>query len=236
MILAASSACAGPPFRTDDPQPVDHHHWEFYLASMYAKDQGGFSGTAPHVELNNGAWENIQLHVILPLSFVHPSGGTTAYGVGDVELGAKYRFIEETESLPQIGTFPQLEIPTGEENQGLGNGSAQLFLPLWVQKSWGPWTTYGGGGYWHNPGHSELNNWFFGWELQRDFSSAFTLGVEVFHSTARGATEGARTGYKLGMIVNFSEEHHLLASVGRDLGDGDVVSIYLAYQWTFGPG
>ena len=48
--------------------------------------------------------------------------------------------------MPQVGIFPLLEVPTAAQ-EGLGNGHATAFLPLWLQKSWGKWTVYGGGGY-----------------------------------------------------------------------------------------
>jgi hypothetical protein len=41
--------------------------------------------------------------------------------------------------------FPLLELPTGNEHRGLGAGHVSAFLPIWVQKSFGEWTTYGGG-------------------------------------------------------------------------------------------
>ncbi|HEV2472203.1 MAG TPA: hypothetical protein VGS41_06025, partial [Chthonomonadales bacterium] len=47
---AAAAASPGPPYVTDDPEPVDLHHWEVYLAAIYANAQTpvGASGTAPH--------------------------------------------------------------------------------------------------------------------------------------------------------------------------------------------
>jgi hypothetical protein len=30
FLLLSSSALAGPPFVTDDPEPVDYLHWELY--------------------------------------------------------------------------------------------------------------------------------------------------------------------------------------------------------------
>jgi len=78
-----------------------------------------------------------------------------------------------------IGTFPFLEIPTGDESRGLGNGDAQVFLPLWLQKAWGPWQTYGGGGYWFNPGEGHQNFYFLGWQLQREMNKYLTIGAEL---------------------------------------------------------
>ena len=103
-----------------------------------------WSGTAPHLEVNYGAFPNFQLYVIAPLAFVRPACRSTQYGYADTELGGKWRFIQETFWHPQVGTFPLLELPTGDRERGLGSGYAHVFLPLWLQKSIGPWTTYGG--------------------------------------------------------------------------------------------
>src|SRR5882724_10068903 len=45
----------GPPFATDDPEPVEYRHWEIYLASQYQHATDGAAGTLPHVEVNYGA-------------------------------------------------------------------------------------------------------------------------------------------------------------------------------------
>jgi hypothetical protein len=75
--------------------------------------------------------------------------------------GIKYRFVAETDSVPQMGVFPLLEVPSGNRHEALGSEQLQLFLPLWLQKSWGrkdnQWTSYGGGGYWITPGRGNQN-------------------------------------------------------------------------------
>ena len=48
-------------------------------------------------------------------------------GYGDTEVGIKYRLLDQTDTLPMIGVFPLVEIPTGDEDKGLGNGKAQYF-------------------------------------------------------------------------------------------------------------
>src|SRR5450432_2667275 len=175
-MLGARGASAGPPFVTDDPEPVKHGHWEIYLASQDQHDSGGWTGTAPQLEVNYGAIKNLQIHVVAPLSYTRPPSGAHAYGVGDVELGAKYRFIDETSWWPQIGTFPLVELPTGNSDRGLGGGDLQVFVPVWLQKSVGRWTSYGGGGYWVHPGAGNRNWVFMGLEVQRRLSTKLTLG------------------------------------------------------------
>ena len=191
--------------------------------------------TAPHVEINYGAIPNLQLHLIAPMVNVNPAGVKAHYGYGDTELGAKYRFIQETDWCPMVGTFPLLEVPTGKSSEGLGNGAAQVFLPIWLQKSWEPWTTYGGGGYWINPGQGNQNFWFFGWVLQRDISKKLTLGAEVYHRTPPFEDGESDTGFNVGAFINFTETQHLIFSAGRDFSGPNRFSYYVAYQLTFGP-
>ncbi len=234
-VFAGSAAWAGPPFVTDDPEPVEYQHGEFYIASQYANNKDGEEGTLPHFEFNYGPLPDLQLHLLIPLAFAHPAGGPTTYGLGDTEIGIKYRFIHETDTTPQVGVFPLVHIPTGDSDRGLGSGHAPVFLPVWVQKSRGPWTTYGGGGYWNNPGAGNRNFWQLGWLVQRDLSEFFTLGAEIFYFGKDTVDGRDRTGYNIGGILNLSEEDHILFSAGRDLAGDNRFSAYLAYQWTFGP-
>ena len=126
-------------------------------------------------------------------------------------------------------------LPTGDKDKELGNGEVQAFLPLWVQKSWGPWKKYGGGGYWIIPGTGNRNYWFFGWELQRDLSKYFTLGAEVFHQTPSEVGGDSLRGFNVGGILNFTDQHHLLFSAGSDFSGPNDASFYIGYQMTFGP-
>ena len=62
-------AAAGPPFITDDPEPVDLGHWEVYAFSDGAIDRNDASGLGPAIEVNYGAAPNLQLHVIADLAY-----------------------------------------------------------------------------------------------------------------------------------------------------------------------
>jgi len=232
-ILAPVLTLAGPPFRTDDPEPVEYKHWELYFASQGSLDPDERSLTAPHVEINYGVFPNVQLHLLAPLEYVKAEGQPSQYGYGDTELGVKFRFIQETDWCPQVGTFPILILPTGNEEKGLGSGETQVFLPLWLQKSWGPLKTYGGGGYWINHGTGNRNYWFLGWEVQYDLSQYLTLGGELFHQTASEVGGESSTGFNVGAIINFSEMHHLLLSAGKNFSGSDDKFYYVGYQLTF---
>ncbi len=235
FFLLPTYIMAGPPFKTDDPEPVEFRHWEIYLAMQYNRDRDETSMTLPHIEANYGLAPDLHLHLLVPALFVKPEGQGSQYGLGDIEFGVKYRLFHEKQYLPQIGIFPLIVIPTGDESRGLGNGRAQVFLPIWLQKILGSWTTYGGGGYWINPGEGNKNWWFFGWEVQRGITGWLTLGAELYYKTPSTEDADASKGYTVGAILNFTQNHHLLISAGQDLQGPNDFNGYIAYQLTFGP-
>lgn len=234
LLIAAflpQAGRSGPPFKTDDPQPVDFHHWEFYLASQQEFAQHGTSATLPHIEVNFGAFQNVQIHVVAPMGYVRTGDGE-AYGYSDTEFGVKYRFLEESDNSPQIGIFPLIEIPTGDAAKQLGAGSLQAYLPVWFQKSWGKLTTYGGAGFWYTPG-TENQNWLFaGWEAQYDFSEIVTVGGELYYHTADKSNGRSGAGFDVGGFINLSENDHILVSLGQSLRGDNAVTGYLGFQYT----
>lgn len=233
-LLVPLAARAGPPFRTDDPQPVDLGHLELYLFAAGQRVPGDKSGIGPAVEFNYGVLPDTQFHVIVPFAFDRPQDMPSHGGLGDCEVGIKYRFLHETDTLPQIGVFPLAEIPTGRADEGLGAGQTQVYLPIWLQKSWGPWTTYGGYGWWRNPGEGNRNWSYLGWLIQRDLGKSVTLGVEAFRNTAMTTGGTASSGFNAGGQANLSEAHHVLFSAGRCFTGAERSFFYVGYQFTAG--
>jgi hypothetical protein len=237
LLLAAISqrALAAPPFLTDDPEPADYKHYEVYFAGVYSGYKPGYFSTVPLLEVNYGAAPNLQLSISTQMVLANPTGGTTQYGFGDVDMGAKYRFIQETKYCPQVSIFPSVELPTGDFARGLGLGRAAVYLPIWMQKSWGKWTLIGGGGYWMNPGPGNSNYWYSGLLLQKQVTKRLNLGCEVFYNTTPILGGPAQAGVNFGGTYDFDEVHHLLFSAGDDIhGSGKGIA-YLGYGWTWGP-
>jgi hypothetical protein len=222
----------GPPYDTDDPEPIELHHWEFYLASHSSHEEGGWEATAPHVEVNYGPASNLHLHFQMPVAFVSPSNGTSHYGLGDLEVGFKYRFIQESKSTPQVGIFPLIEVPTGNKDKELGSGEIQVFLPLWIQKTIGKFTTYGGGGYWINPGEGTKNWWYAGWLVQYQVNKYFNVGTELYHKTPQEIDGDSETRFNFGSVVNVTDHHHVLLSAGRGITGPVLFQGYIGYQYT----
>lgn len=195
LIFHPVAAWAGPPFQTDDPEPIDFRHYEFYTFATSDGTPIETDTAAPAVEFNWGALPNVHLHIIISAAAILPSNnaqfapagiGPNEYGLGDIETGIKYRFVQETKHRPMIGTFTMFELPSGSARRGLGVGKTWYKVPIWAQKSFGPWTTYGGVGETviNVPGYRNFT--YGGWLIQRDIGKKMTLGTEVFSHGAEG--------------------------------------------------
>jgi hypothetical protein len=232
MIFIKFHVCySGPPFFTDDPETVMFRHQEYYISSINTYQAGVWTGTSPHLEFNYGLVPDVQLHLLLPMNYnyvLHQNGN---YGYADTEFGIKFRFIQEKENSPQIGVFPVLEIPT-VKNSEFSNGKTKIFLPVWAQKSWSKLTTYGGAGYWINPGANNKNWVFAGWEAQYSFSPAITIGGELFYHSASTDNSKSSAGFNIGGSINPSEKFHIIFSFGNNLINDHMFSSYIGVLWT----
>lgn len=244
LALACAVAClstaalAGPPFQTDDPEPVEYKNYEFYTFGTADHTAGETDTAGPAVEFNWGAVPNVQLHIILPAAAIFPSAGPRQFGLGDMELGIKYRFVQEGKHRPMIGTFTMFEIPTGNAAKGLGLGKTWYKVPIWLQKSFGPWTTYGGAGITvvNTPGFR--NYPFVGWLVQRDLGRKLTLAAETYYHGPEGpAAPQIRpaTLLDIGGYYKFRDPgFQLLFSYGHTVVGQKETYAYLGLYWTWG--
>jgi hypothetical protein len=230
--LAPTAAIAGPPYRTDDPEPTPFGHYELYTFSTGMVARDGTSGSLPAFELNYGLIPNGQLTIDASVAFDSPSNDSTQFGYGDTPISFKYRFIQEDKEgwRPQVAVFPLVQLPTGDHSRGLGAGHVLAFLPIWAQKSFGDWTTYGGGGYWINQGSvGDKDYWFFGALLQRKITDKLSVAGEIFHQTANTVDGDDSTGFNFGAIYNFNEHDHFVFSAGRGLQNADTTNDFSWY-------
>ena len=241
LCVLSIPGLAGPPFQTDDPQPIDFRHYELYTFGTLSRASGETDTTGPAVEFNWGALPNVHLHLIVPAAAVFPASaaGPKTFGIGDIELGVKYRFVQETKRRPMIGTFVMFELPSGNSARGLGVGKTWYKLPLWVQKSFGPWTTYAGGGetvFRHVPGFRSYP--FAGWLVQRDLGKKLTLGTEIYYHGPTGlATAQPRpaTLVDIGGYYKFRDPgFQFLFCYGHSVIGERETYAYAGLYWTWG--
>jgi hypothetical protein len=234
LLLASGPALAGPPFTTDDPEPTDYGHIESYLFSQAVRADHVTAGSGLGLEVDYGAFPDVQLTGVFSLSYQPDNSGRTQYGPGPVQLSAKYRFIEEDDDgwRPQVAFFPQINLPADSH---VGPAETREYIPVWAQKSFGPWTTFGGGGYWINPGAGNRNYWFEGWALLRQVMPNLRLGAEIFHQTPDTIHGASQTGYNGAFLFDLNDNWHIVGSAGSGIVHAtgtNQFSYYLALEWT----
>ena len=247
LMFLAAPGFAGPPFQTDDPEPIDFKNYEFYTFASSDGTRVETDTVGPAVEFNWGALPNVHLHVIVPAAAIFPSNnpsfapsgtGPRAFGLGDIELGIKYRFVQESKYVPMIGTFTMFEMPSGDAARGLGVGTTWYKLPLWAQKKIGEYTTYGGGGVTINNAPGYRNYPFAGWLVQRDFGKKWTIGTEVFYHGPEGpgtAQTRPATMVDVGGYYKFRDPgFQLLFAYGHTAVGQEENYAYLGLYWTWG--
>ena len=234
VLPASLAAWAGPPFVTDDPEPVEFHKWEINTAINGAWGDGQASVGAPTVDINYGALPNVQLHAQPRYSFVKDEAGKR-HGLDDTEIGIKYRFLDVTrgDAHTMAGVYPMYQLPTGARRLGEDRGRHQVFLPVWLQEEVGKWTFYGGMGYRFNRAPEGRNSTFAGGVLLYAISESLHLGGELFEESANAAG-GARTrGGNLGGSLELSKAVSLLFSAGRSRSEITQTLAYIGLQTRF---
>ncbi len=233
FLLTSGLLQAGPPYLTDDPEPVALHHWEVFLFSQGQTLGGVRSGLRPAMEANYGPFANAQLQVQIPLAYADDDGGIRHRGLGDIQFGFKYRFVEEGDLMPQIAIYPQVQAPTGRDEDGLGAGRWRGLLPLWLQKGFGPWTTCGGGGWWKNPGPGNHDYWVLGWQVQRELAEGTSLGFELFRQGSPSLDLPATTAFNLGFEQRVWGKIQFIGSAGRICQGPKGSQFYLGLRGSF---
>lgn len=249
LVLTGSKLWAqGPPYQTDDPVPVELHHYEFYVFGSADGTPVEMDSAGPALEFNWGAIPRVQIHAVLPLGVVAPlnhavylpSGtGPTVFGLTDTELGAKIAFIKESKHFPQIGSFTMFEIPTGNADKGLGVGKVWYKLPIWLQKNVDKWTFDGGGGYAVMPQTGYRNFAYTGWLMKKQLSERLELGAEVF---AHGREGSAAAQTECSTMVDVGGYYHFknhpgeqfLFCYGHSVAGQTENYAYVGLYWTWG--
>ena len=233
ICAAPGAAFAGPPYVTDDPEPTDYQHFEIYTFNdgTAARDErAGETG----IDFNYGAALDLQLSTTIALSYVQPQPGKTVWAVGNIEFGAKYRFLSQDDFGWDVSAYPQVFLPSASAR--LGEPHASVFLPVWMQKDWDAWSTFGGGGCTLGSGSGAKDWCVAGWALTRHVLPNLEIGAEIYHATPDMRDERQSTGMGVGAIYDLNETYHLLASFGpgiQNAAETNRMTWYAALEFTF---
>jgi len=204
----------GPPLLTDDPGTPGDGHWEINLAFAVAKLQSQTLFEAPLLDINYGIGERIQLKYEVPWVFLHEEGFGTQNGLGNSEIGIKYRFLDENPHGLSLSVYPQLSFnnPTSSDERGLVDPGVELLLPFQIARSFGQVEMSFEMGYAYVE-HS-IDEWTYGLASAWPLMECFELVGEI-HGTATRTFDEDVLVFNLGGILKIHRNVNLLFSSGR---------------------
>lgn len=215
LILFPSGALAqgGPPLITDDPDTPGPGHWEINLAGVVEKSRPDRRLEAPLADINYGVGPRIQLKFEVPWLNVRETGKPVQAGLGNSNVGVKWRFLGQEGQRIAWATYPQAEVNTGRvmAEKGFVNEGSQFLLPTELTIQVSRFEINGEVG--RNFVQNGDDGWIFGMATEVEFDRAFELVGEL-----RGERSGASTAelmVNVGARKKMSRQIVLLIAAGR---------------------
>ena len=229
FLTTIASIQAGPPFVTEDPEPPPPGGWEINVPFIIERMPGETDMNTPLFDLNYGL-PNIQLKLEIPVEIIHDGDGT-ASGPGDLILGVKWRFLNNERSQFQLGTYPQVLVPTGDHTRGLGQGGSAFVFQLIAQKNWDKWTLYGNVGYWWQAGAENRNYVYAGAVVEREVNERLTLGFELLGNSSKERGRRSELAFNVGGTWKLNKHFNILFTGGRDIVGDTHAMAYIGLQF-----
>jgi hypothetical protein len=186
--------------------------------------------------VNYGWGERIQLKLKPRAVVVGEPGAGAKAGAGNLQLGVKWRFLDQREHGLSLSVYPQADInpPGNSVERGLVAEGQRFFLPVQVQRTFGPTKVYAEAGYIWREGQSD--EWALGLAAEHSLHRRFRLVGELRAVAQRGFRDHERF-FNVGFKWQLHERWTLLVSAGRTLheprGESSGVLSYLGLQFLF---
>ena len=208
-------AQGGPPMVTDDPETPGDGHWEINIGAIATRTPGRWEVAAPDADINYGWGDRIQLKLDIPWVTARDDGQRWKSGVGEAEVGVKWRFVDQEQAGFSLSTYPQYgrSLLKSSIRRGLAADGHRFFLPLEFA--------------------TELAGFGVAAEIGREFvqrgPNAWAAGVVAAHAcgseiecmaeihTTQAPFEH-QTLLNLGLHWKLDDALTVLAAIGRDVG------------------
>lgn len=119
---------------TDDPDTPGAGIWEINTAYLEQRTREAHVRSFPHIDINYGLGENIQLKYETGWLFVDVNGDGHGRqsGLDDSLVGVKWRFLDQERAGVDVSVYPQLQLdsPTNSVSRGVADPGPNLFLPF----------------------------------------------------------------------------------------------------------
>jgi hypothetical protein len=215
VLPFAALAQGGPPLVTDDPETPGDGKWEINVASIVSRTSARHEVLVPDVDANYGWGAYVQLKLDLPWAFAREGGGPWRSGIGNTDLGVKWRFIDAEDAGFSMATYPQYSAGWvgASRRRGVASDQRQFLAPLEFSTRAGSFAFDGEVG--RNFVHGGKSEWVAGGILAHACGAGRQCLLEVRETRSQA---GTRSLWNLGLHWNLSGSLVLLAAAGRETG------------------
>jgi hypothetical protein len=188
---------------TDDPGVVGFHQWEINT-SVNASVSDNVEVAIPYLDVNYGVANNLQLKVESPylVSIAHKK---VSGNLGEIELGLKFKFLDESKNFVSAGIYPQLVL----------RGEKGLLVPLLFERTFGKFLVGEDAGVFLRNDHD--NNFQSGTLAGFCASQKLQLMAEYFLQKKFADAKGTDGFLNVGFRQLLSETFTLMGSLGTQL-------------------
>jgi len=232
VVVLTRTAHSGPPLVTDDPGILDPGGWEIIAATTATFSSEGDVYQLPLLDVSYGVLENIQVGAVYPYVFVDPDDGSSDSEFGNLQLAAKWRFINAENLQVSVGSIYAFGISVHAAQRGVGDDEDILYLPVNLEYSWSDWRFNAEFGY------ASIKNaddgLGYGAAIAHPLTSRAEIMFELYGGSETDFSED-NLNFNVGFDVEMSQDMHLLFAVGSGLKepDGEAsldLEIYLGLQ------
>jgi len=217
LMAGASSVWAqgGPPMVTDDPGTPGDGHWEINLATMGSRTAHRWAVDVFDADINYGWGDRIQLKLDAPWSALRDEDGAWRNGLGAVNAGVKWRFVDADDHGFSLSTYPQYLSAWSSvaKRRSVASPDAEFFLPLEISTEAGGFEFAGEVG--RNFVERENDEWEAGAVVSHACADGVECLVEVHRTWNAGETQSL---LNLGVHWKLNEQLIFLAAAGREFG------------------
>ena len=229
--MQRAHAQAGPPMITNDPDTPGAGVWEINTAATGGRSREAWDFAAPDVDVNLGVGDRVQLSAHGAWQHMRADGAPWSSGWGDIELGARWRFLDDETDGVSMAVQPLWikNWSSSARRRGLASEHAEYVLPVQIAHDFGTWA-----GDVEIARHfvaSEADAWQVGALVERACFRSSECLAEIVTEHTNG--ESTRTTLNIGGRVPLTRTLKLLGSIGSELSGDDRQQLvfYLGVQY-----
>jgi len=181
FIMATSSSAYGArPLSTDDAGTVEKGHFEIESGFEYVKQNDEEYNLS--FVLKHGVSENLDLGIEIPYKFINFRESDDTDGIGDMTITSKYRFLDESGSLPSLSLSFSMKTETGNGEESLGTSEVDYGFNGIMSKETGKLNSHLNIGYTF-VGEPGKNSFSYGWAMECQINENLNILGEITGET-----------------------------------------------------